>query len=445
MPKRILTAVMLLCFLTAVVSAQEAGVTQKTNFAVVNLKPGSGVTGGECELITDRLRTEMFNTGKVNVMERSEMQEILKEQGFQHSGVCTDDACLVEMGQMLGVQTLVIGSLGKLGSMFMINVRAIDVQTAKIVKVVSVDIKGDIEELVDHLPNIARQLVSSKDSLAPAAVPEEEVTPEPPQDSAADTVREEVVVIEKPVEQKKDEAKSVGINERAEKNRNRSGIGIHFEVYGQVRHIVDGEFSDSIILLVPVDGEEYYDRFGKDVYTDYFPATKFMLNFKIKAGPYFNVFVGPTFMFAHEEYSRSGYLDYEWVERDLNIYYYVPSVHTGFAFVKRWFPLKLNIGINLDFCMPITHYTYVLEGDYPYVDEYATDFDFWTILGFKGGIEIMAGKHVGFNLDILFNWLRYSTEFDFDEFDFGLASEDSLDQEILFPALGVGFGINFYY
>ena len=26
-------------------------------------------------------------------------------------------------------------------------------------------------------------------------------------------------------------------------------------------------------------------------------------------------------MFAHEEYSRSGYLDYEWVE-DLNIYYY---------------------------------------------------------------------------------------------------------------------------
>src|SRR5690554_432362 len=98
MPKRILTAVMLLCFLTAVVSAQEAGVTQKTNFAVVNLKPGSGVTGGECELITDRLRTEMFNTGKVNVMERSEMQEILKEQGFQHSGVCTDDACLVEMG-----------------------------------------------------------------------------------------------------------------------------------------------------------------------------------------------------------------------------------------------------------------------------------------------------------------------------------------------------------
>jgi hypothetical protein len=29
-------------------------------------------------------------------------------------------------------------------------------------KSVSVDIKGDIEKLVDHLPDIARQLVSSK-------------------------------------------------------------------------------------------------------------------------------------------------------------------------------------------------------------------------------------------------------------------------------------------
>ena len=81
-------------------------------------------------------------------------------------------------------------------------------QTAKIVKWYRL-ISRVISGLVDHLPNIARQLVSSKDSLAPAAVPEEEVTPEPPQDSAADTVREEVVVIEKPWNIK-DEAKSVG-------------------------------------------------------------------------------------------------------------------------------------------------------------------------------------------------------------------------------------------
>ena len=134
---------------------------KKPNYAVVNLKAGSGVSDGECELISDRIRTELFKTSKVNVMERAQMQEILKEQGFQKSGACTDDACMVELGQMLGVQTLVIGSLGKLGSMFMINIRGIDVQTAQVVKVVSVDIKGGIEEVVDHLREIAQKLVSS--------------------------------------------------------------------------------------------------------------------------------------------------------------------------------------------------------------------------------------------------------------------------------------------
>ena len=55
----------------------------KKNIAVINLKNGSGVTAGESELISDRLRGDLFNTDKVNVMERDQMQEILKEQGFQ--------------------------------------------------------------------------------------------------------------------------------------------------------------------------------------------------------------------------------------------------------------------------------------------------------------------------------------------------------------------------
>ena len=37
------------------------------------------------------------------------------------------------------------------------------------------------------------------------------------------------------------------------------------------------------------------------MYTDYFPATNYV-EFQDKKGLYFNVFVGLTFMFAHEEY-----------------------------------------------------------------------------------------------------------------------------------------------
>jgi TolB-like protein len=138
-----------------------AATHQKLTFAVLNIKGGSEISTGEAEIISDRLRIEIFKTGLVDMMEREQMQSILKEQGFQASGACTDEGCMVQMGQMLGVQFLIAGSIGKLGTLFLVNARSVNVATGKIEKVVSVDIKGNIEDVVDELPRIARQLTSS--------------------------------------------------------------------------------------------------------------------------------------------------------------------------------------------------------------------------------------------------------------------------------------------
>lgn len=145
------------------VSAAETDISTdespRISVAVLALKPTSGVSEGESAVITDRLRVELFRTGSVDVMERDRMQDVLKEQGFQQSGACTDEGCMVEMGRLLGVGRMITGSIGKLGRLYLINVRAVDVQTAKIVAVVSKDIDGRIEEVVGLLPVIAAELV----------------------------------------------------------------------------------------------------------------------------------------------------------------------------------------------------------------------------------------------------------------------------------------------
>jgi hypothetical protein len=170
---------------------------QKRNYAVIGLKNAEGVTAGEADIIADRLRIELFNTGVVSMMERDQMQSILSEQGFQQSGACTDEACMVEMGQLLGVEKLVSGSIGKLGSMFLLNFRTIDVQTAKIVKVVSHDITGGIEDVVKYLPNIAMQLTGEKPKEV-AKPQEPEPTPEPKPEVVEAEPEPEPNVIEKP-------------------------------------------------------------------------------------------------------------------------------------------------------------------------------------------------------------------------------------------------------
>ncbi|MBD3421540.1 MAG: hypothetical protein GF398_15585 [Chitinivibrionales bacterium] len=134
----------------------------KPIIAVLNLKNTSGIKDGEADVLSDRFRNELFNTRLVQVMERDQMQAILKEQGFQHSGVCSDEGCMVEMGQVLGVQKIVTGSIGKLGSLYMMNIRQVSVATGKIEKVVSKDIKGDIEDVVAMLSVIAWELTAGK-------------------------------------------------------------------------------------------------------------------------------------------------------------------------------------------------------------------------------------------------------------------------------------------
>ena len=151
-------------FVCMVFSSRVLG--QKRNFAVIGLKNGAGVTKGQAEIIADRLRIELFNTGSVNMMERDQMKEIMSEQGFQQSGVCTDDACMVEIGKLLGVERLVSGSIGKLGTMFLCNFRVIDVQTARIMGVVSTDITGGIEQVVGELPGVAKELAGDAPKIA---------------------------------------------------------------------------------------------------------------------------------------------------------------------------------------------------------------------------------------------------------------------------------------
>jgi TolB-like protein len=100
------------------------------NIAVLDLD-GNGITKSDLGGLSNRLRAELINTGKFNVIERSKMDEILKEQGFQQTG-CTNTECAVEIGQLIGVQQIVIGSVDKVADILSVNIRLVDVRSGKI-------------------------------------------------------------------------------------------------------------------------------------------------------------------------------------------------------------------------------------------------------------------------------------------------------------------------
>ncbi|MBD3422578.1 MAG: hypothetical protein GF398_20875 [Chitinivibrionales bacterium] len=119
---------------------------------------GNNVDIGTASIISERLRIELFKTRQFTVLERNQMEEILKEQGFQQSG-CVTEQCYIEVGQLLGVTHMIIGSVGKLGQTFTINAKMIDVRDGRIIQATNSDCKCDIDEVLSVSTfEIAKQL-----------------------------------------------------------------------------------------------------------------------------------------------------------------------------------------------------------------------------------------------------------------------------------------------
>ena len=104
---------------------------QKNNLVVADFA-AKNVSQADASIVADLLRTELVGIGAFNIMERNNMDAVLAEQKFQSSG-CTQQECALEMGKLLNVRQMVVGSLSRLHETYFITLNLIDVETGKII------------------------------------------------------------------------------------------------------------------------------------------------------------------------------------------------------------------------------------------------------------------------------------------------------------------------
>jgi curli biogenesis system outer membrane secretion channel CsgG len=123
-------------------------------------------------VLRDALIVELQNSGNARVMERSQMNTILKEQGFQRSGACDASECAVEIGKLLAVDRMVLGSVGKLGETWSMTLRMVDVRTGEVLTSVRDTRTGSIDVLLkESVPLLAAQLLGGQAASGQAARP----------------------------------------------------------------------------------------------------------------------------------------------------------------------------------------------------------------------------------------------------------------------------------
>jgi hypothetical protein len=97
-------------------------------------QPFINISGGYPDLsdyILSDLSKHAVNDGVFSVVDRAQLDAVRAELNFSWSGE-VDDSSAQEIGKMLGAQTIVSGSVRKIGALYRLDIRAIAVQTAEV-------------------------------------------------------------------------------------------------------------------------------------------------------------------------------------------------------------------------------------------------------------------------------------------------------------------------
>ena len=114
-------------------------VTAGTKIALLNFNsPADNFS----EYVLTELEANLFETGKLTIVDRKEIELIRGEFNFQMSGEVDDDS-MQELGRILGAQAIVTGSLTEIGGLYRIVVRVLNQESAALMAQYRNDIAYD--------------------------------------------------------------------------------------------------------------------------------------------------------------------------------------------------------------------------------------------------------------------------------------------------------------
>lgn len=116
--------------------------TQQYTLAVMPLQGESEAKTSVDTYIEGSLLQAFSQISAFQVLEREQIKQLLKEQGFSQTAYVSQEAAL-KVGQMLGARLIVTGHYVKLPATLQMHLRLVDAESGRILKVIQEDIPKD--------------------------------------------------------------------------------------------------------------------------------------------------------------------------------------------------------------------------------------------------------------------------------------------------------------
>ena len=133
--------------------------SEKPGLAALNFEAERGVDESLVKMLSDAALSELKSSQRFgSVIGSSDIQAMITAEQQKQAVGCEDDGCLAQLGGALGVPYLLTGSLGVLGGRFMLNLKLLNVDDARVAERVT-KVFADEGALVDGLGASLDQLI----------------------------------------------------------------------------------------------------------------------------------------------------------------------------------------------------------------------------------------------------------------------------------------------
>lgn len=111
------------------------------------------------ESFSENLTMSLVQTPHLQLVERTQIHSILKEQSFSQSAFVEAETA-PQLGKILGAHKVLLGNYQKIGNTLVINTRVVDVETGKIDPQLATQLKGNPQQVLALQQQLAQHLVS---------------------------------------------------------------------------------------------------------------------------------------------------------------------------------------------------------------------------------------------------------------------------------------------
>jgi len=132
--------------------------SRTVTIGVMDIVGKEGLSQATADIIADMIAEHISELGDIHVVSKADIISMLNLEKQKRLAGCTDRECFAEIAGVLGMPWIVTGNAGILGESIILNLKLMDVGNAYVAWRATRRIKGDIDDLLDELPDVTQEL-----------------------------------------------------------------------------------------------------------------------------------------------------------------------------------------------------------------------------------------------------------------------------------------------